>query len=88
MASDIAAAGASLRAQLAAAGMPIASDPPAWASLTTGDVQVTGAAQAAGYGQPQFEMTYRTALARYSHIVAGRLPAGGSGRGGPWCRRR
>ena len=78
LATDIAAVGASLRARLAAGGMPVASDPPAWASLTTGYVPVTGAARAAGYGQPQFEMTYRTALARYSQIVAGRLPAGGS----------
>jgi putative ABC transport system permease protein len=78
LATDIAAVGASLRARLAAGGVPVASDPPAWASLTTGYGPVTGTAQAAGYGQPQFELTYRTALARYSHIVAGRLPAGGS----------
>jgi putative ABC transport system permease protein len=78
LATDIAAVGASLRARLAAGEVPVASDPPAWASLTTGYVPVSGAAQAAGYAQPQFEMTYRTALARYSHIVAGRLPAGGS----------
>jgi putative ABC transport system permease protein len=78
LATDIAAAGASLRARLAADGVPVASDPPAWASLTTGYVPVTGAAQAAGDGPPQFEFTYRTALARYSHIVTGRLPAGGS----------
>ncbi len=77
-ATAIVAAGASLRARLAAGGVPVAGDPPAWASLTTGYVPVGGAARAAGYGQPQFEMTYRTALARYGHIVAGRLPAGGS----------
>jgi putative ABC transport system permease protein len=77
-ATDIAAVGASLRARLAAGGMLVASDPPAWASLTTEYVPVTGAAQAAGSGPPQFEMTYRTELARYSQIVAGRLPAGGS----------
>ena len=65
-ATDIAAVGASLRARLAAGGMLVASDPPAWASLTTDYVPVTGAAQAAGDGQPQFEMTYRTELARYS----------------------
>ena len=80
-AADIAAAGASLRARLAAGGTPIAGDPPAWSSLTTGYVPVAGAARAAGYRQPQFEMTYRTALARYSHIVAGRLPVGGSAAG-------
>jgi putative ABC transport system permease protein len=80
-ATDIATAGASLRARLAASGVPLASDPPAWASLTTGYVPVAGAAQAAGYGRPQLEMTYRTALARYSRIVAGRLPAGGSAAG-------
>ncbi|MGH3152707.1 MAG: hypothetical protein ACRDOB_18530, partial [Streptosporangiaceae bacterium] len=78
LATDIAAVGASLRARLAAGGVPVASDPPAWASLTTGYVPVTGTARAAGYGKPQFELTYRTALARYSRIVAGQLPVGGS----------
>jgi hypothetical protein len=78
VATDIAAVGASLQARLAAGGLRVASDPSAWASLTTGYVPVTAAAQAAGYGTPQFEMTYRSALARYSHIVAGRLPVGGS----------
>ena len=89
-ATDIAAVGASLRARLAAGGMPVASDPPAWASLTTGYVPVTGTARAAGDGPPQFEMTYRTELARYSQIVAGRLPVGGSAARAtrPWCRRR
>ena len=77
-APDIAAVGASLRARLAAGGMTVASDPPAWAGLTTEYVPVTGAARAAGDGPPQFAMTYRTELARYSQIVAGRLPAGGS----------
>jgi putative ABC transport system permease protein len=75
-AADIAAIGASFQARLAADGVPLAGDPPAWASLTTGDVPVTGTARAAGYGPPQFELSYRTALARYSHVVAGRLPAG------------
>jgi putative ABC transport system permease protein len=78
LATDIAAAGASLRSRLAAAGVPAASDPPAWASLTTGYIQVAGAARPAGYGPPQFQMTYHTALARYSRIVAGRLPADSS----------
>ena len=77
-ATDIAAVGASLRARLAAGGMTVASDPPAWASLTSEYVPVTGAARAAGDGPPQFAMTYRTELARYSQIVAGRLPVGGS----------
>ena len=77
-AADIAAVGASLRARLAAGGLPFASDPPAWASLTTESVPVTGAAQAAGDGPPQFELTYRTELGRYSQLVAGRLPAGGA----------
>jgi putative ABC transport system permease protein len=77
-ATDMATAGASLRSQLAAAGMPIASGPPAWSGLAASDVQVTGAARAAGYGQPQFDLVYRTALARYGRVVAGRLPAGGS----------
>jgi putative ABC transport system permease protein len=76
-ASDITAAGASLRARLAAGDVPVAGGSPVWASLTTASAQVSGAAQATGYGPPQLELTYRTALARYSHIVAGRLPAGG-----------
>jgi putative ABC transport system permease protein len=80
-ATDIAAVGASLRARLAAGGMTVASDPPAWASLTTEYVPVSGAARAPGDGPPQFELTYRTELARYSQIVAGRLPAGGSAPG-------
>jgi putative ABC transport system permease protein len=77
-ATDIAAVGASLRARLAAGGLLVASNPPAWASLTTEYVPVSGAAKAAGNGQPQFEMTYRTELAHYSQLVAGRLPVGGS----------
>jgi hypothetical protein len=77
-ASDIATIGASLRARLVRYGLPLASDPPAWAGLTTGFVPGTGTAKAAGYGQPQFELTYRSALASYSQVVAGRLPAGGS----------
>jgi putative ABC transport system permease protein len=80
-ATDITGVGASLRAQLGAGGMPVASDPPAWASLTTEFVPASGAARAAGDGPPQFEMTYRTELAHYSQIVAGRLPAGGSAPG-------
>jgi putative ABC transport system permease protein len=80
-ASDIAAVGASLRARLAAGGMPVASDPPAWASLTTEFVPVSGTDRATGDGPPQFEMTYRTELAHYSQIVAGRLPSGGSAPG-------
>jgi putative ABC transport system permease protein len=80
-ASDIAAVGTLLRAQLAAGGMPVASDPPAWASMTTEFVPVPGAARAAGDGPAQFEMTYRTELAHYSHVVAGRLPSGGSAPG-------
>jgi len=78
LASNIAAVGATLRARLAASGVPVAGNPPAWEGLTTGFVPVTGGAKAAGYGQPQFELTYRTELARYSHIVAGQLPAGGA----------
>jgi len=77
LAPQIAAAGASLRSRLTGWGMPIAGHPPAWSSLTTGYIRVTGTAKAAGYGPPQLQMTYRTALARYGHIVAGRLPAGG-----------
>jgi putative ABC transport system permease protein len=80
-AADIAAGGAALRARLAANRVPLASDPPAWASLTTGYLPVTGTAQTAGYGSPQLEMMYRTALASYGDVVAGRLPAGVSGTG-------
>jgi putative ABC transport system permease protein len=76
LATDVAAAGASLRSRLAGAGMPVASDPPAWASLTTAYIQVAGAARPARYGPPQFQMIYQTELARYSRVVAGRLPAG------------
>jgi hypothetical protein len=77
-APEIAAIGAGLRSRVAAAGLPIASDPPAWSGLTSGYAPVTGAARDAGRGQPQFEVIYRTALPRYSHIVAGRLPSGGA----------
>jgi putative ABC transport system permease protein len=77
-AGNIASAGGTLRARLAAGGVRVASDPPAWEGLTTGFVPVTGAAQVARYGRPQFEMAYRTELDRYSRIVAGRLPVGGS----------
>ncbi|HSZ40904.1 MAG TPA: hypothetical protein VK817_13185 [Trebonia sp.] len=88
-ASDMAAADAALRSRLAAAGVPMpaagvsaAGGSPAWSSLTTGYVQVSGAAQPAGYGPPQFELSYRTGLADYSRVVAGRLPGGpGSGAG-------
>ena len=76
---EMTAIGARLRSRLAAIGVPIASDPPPWSSLTSGYGPVTGAARAAGRGQPQFEVTYRTALARYSHVVAGRLPSAGRG---------
>jgi putative ABC transport system permease protein len=76
-ATDIAAASASLRSRLSAAGVPAASSPPPWSSLTTDDIQVTGTARGAGYGTPRFDMTYRTAMARYSRIVAGRFPANG-----------
>jgi len=81
-AADIAAASARLRARLVAGGLPVASDPPAWAGLTTGSVPVTGAATAAGYGPPQVKMIYRSALAGYSQVVAGRLPVSGSAPGG------
>jgi putative ABC transport system permease protein len=80
-APEMAAIGARLRSQLAAAGIPIASDPPAWSGLTSGYGPVTGAARPSGPGPPQFEVSYRTELARYSHIVAGRLPGGGTVRG-------
>lgn len=77
-APQIAVTGARLRSRLAAAGLPIASEPPAWSGLTSGYGPVSGAARAAERGRPQVEVTYRTELARYSHIVAGRLPSGGT----------
>ena len=80
-ASAIAAVGASLRATLAAGDVPVTGDSLLWAGLTTAYVPVSGTAQAAGYGPPQLEFSYRTALARYSHIVAGRLPGGGGAAG-------
>ena len=49
-ASDIAAVGTSFRAQLAAGGVPLAANPPAWSGLTTGYTPVTGTAPAAGTG--------------------------------------
>ncbi len=75
-APEIAAIGTRLRSDLAAAGMPVASDPPPWSGLTSGYGPVTGAARPAGHGPPQFEVSYRTALGRYSHLVAGHLPSG------------
>ena len=77
LATDIAAVCARLRARLTAAGVPVANRSARLAGLTTGYVPVSGTAPAAGYGPPQFEMTYRTALAGYSDVVAGRLPACG-----------
>jgi putative ABC transport system permease protein len=79
LAPQIAAIGTRLRKRLAGDAMPIASDPPGWSGLTSGYGPVTGAARAAGRGQPQFEVTYRSALARYGHIVTGRLPSTASG---------
>jgi putative ABC transport system permease protein len=78
VATDIASVGTSLRARLAAVGVPVASDPPAWSGLTTSYVPFSGTAQAAGYAQPRLELAYRTALAQYGRIVAGQLPVGGS----------
>jgi putative ABC transport system permease protein len=81
-ASDIAAFGGRLASQLAARGVPLASEPPAWSSVNTGYAPVTGAGAAAGGSRAQVEMFYRTALASYSRVVAGRLPAGASRAGG------
>jgi len=78
-APKIAALGARLQRQLTADGLPIASNPPGWSGLTSGYAPVTGAAPGAGRAKPQFEVTYRSALARYSHLVAGRLPSSGTG---------
>jgi putative ABC transport system permease protein len=76
LARDIASVGALFQARLAAGGVAVASDPVAWAGLTTGYVPVSGTAQATGNGQPQLQLNYRTALGRYSQVAAGRLPAG------------
>ena len=75
MAAQITAIGTRLQSRVAATGLPVTSDPPPWSGLTSGYAPVTGAA-AGGRGQPQFELAYRSALARYSHLVAGRLPSG------------
>jgi len=75
-ASDITAVGASLRTRLAASSVPLVGHSPAWAELTSGYVSVQGTAPVAGHSLPQAGLTYSTALARYSRIVAGRLPAG------------
>jgi putative ABC transport system permease protein len=82
LAPEIAGLGARLRKQLAADGLPIASDPPGWFALTSGYAPVTGAAPGAGHAKSQFEVTYRSALARYSHLVAGRLPSSATGQVG------
>ena len=79
LAPEIAGLGARLRKQLAADGLPMASDPPGWFALTSGYAPVTGAAPGAGRAKSQFEVTYRSALARYSHLVAGRLPSSATG---------
>jgi putative ABC transport system permease protein len=79
LAPEIAGLGARLRKQLAADGLPIASDPPGWFALTSGYAPVTGAAPGARRVKSQFEVTYRSALARYSHLVAGRLPSSAKG---------
>ena len=59
-ASDIAAFGGRLASQLAARGVPLASEPPAWSSVNTGYAPVTGAGAAAGGSRAQVEMFYRT----------------------------
>lgn len=77
--ADIATFGGLLASQLAARGVPLASAPPAWSSVEeTADTPVTGAAAAAGGSRAQVEVMYRSALASYSRVVAGRLPAGAS----------
>jgi putative ABC transport system permease protein len=73
---DLAAFRDGLASQLTARGVPLASEPPAWSSVDAGSVPVTGAAAAAGGSRAQVEVTYRSALAGYSRVVAGRLPAG------------
>ena len=82
LAPDIAGLGARLRKRLAADELPIGNAPPGWSGLTSGYAPVTGAARAAGRAKPQFEVAYRSALARYSHLVAGSLPSGGTGQVG------
>jgi putative ABC transport system permease protein len=80
--ADISAFGGHLASQLAARGVPLASEPPAWSSVDTGYTPVTGAAAAAGGSRAQVQVMYRSALAGYSRVVAGRLPAGASLAGG------
>ena len=80
--ADISAFGGRLASQLAARGVPLASGPPAWSSVETSSAPVTGAAAAAGDSRAQVRVMYRTALASYSRVVAGRLPAGASLAGG------
>jgi putative ABC transport system permease protein len=80
--ADIAAAADGLAAQLAERGVPLASEPPAWSSVDASPVPVTGAAPAAGGRRAQVKMVYRTALASYSRVVAGRLPVGATRVGG------
>jgi putative ABC transport system permease protein len=71
-----------LASQLSARGVPLASEPPAWSTVSTGSTPVTGAAAAAGGSLAQLQMMYRSALTSYSRLVAGHLPAGVAQAGG------
>jgi putative ABC transport system permease protein len=81
-AASIAASGGRLASLLAARGVSLASNPSPWDSVNTGFAPVTGAAAAAGGSRAQIEMMYRSALAYYSRVVAGRLPVGATRAGG------
>jgi putative ABC transport system permease protein len=80
--ADLASFTGQLASQLTARGVPLASEPPAWAGVSTGYAPVTGAAAAAGGSQAQMDVIFRSALGSYSRVVSGRLPAAASRAGG------
>lgn len=75
---EMATVQADLAARLAEAGVPVASDPPAWSGMNSGYTPVTGAPAAAGGSRAKVQVMYRSALARYSRVVTGHLPVGTS----------
>jgi putative ABC transport system permease protein len=79
---EMATVQADLAARLAEAGVPVASNPPAWSGMNSGYTPVTGAPAAAGGRRAKVQVMYRSALARYSRVVTGRLPVGTSSAGG------
>ena len=83
-ATGIAAASGELSAHLASTRLPLAPADADWSGLTTALVPAPDAAASAHLGPqvPQLEMVYRDALARYSRLVAGRLPSTATTRNG------